>query len=77
VNTATEAGFAKACEKLEVSVNALCAKRILGDLKNANNGRTECTWKQLVDFLTKSRINITYMDKGFIDPMLATSVNQL
>jgi hypothetical protein len=47
----------------------------MGDLKNANNGKLESTWKQLIDFLTKARINATYMDKGFVDPMLATSVN--
>jgi hypothetical protein len=31
----------------------------------------------LIEFLTKARINVQFLEKGFIDPMLANSVSQL
>jgi hypothetical protein len=78
IQLATDTGFAKACKDfLNIRMTVLEAKRIIGDLRSANGGKTECTWKMLVDFLTMNRINTAQMEKGFIDPMLANAVAQL
>lgn len=74
VQLATETGFKQACEKLGIRVNPIEAKRVLSDLRHANNGKVECTYKHLVDFMTKNRINVAMLDKGFVDPLLASSI---
>ena len=55
-------------------MNPIEAKRVLSDLRHANNGKVECTYKHLVDFMTKNRINVAMLDKGFVDPLLASSI---
>ena len=50
------------------------AERILKDVRDHNFGKFECTYKNLVDFMTKKKINIAFIEKGFIDPLLANTV---
>jgi hypothetical protein len=53
------------------------AERILKDVRDHNFGKFECTYKNLVDFMTKKKINIAFIEKGFIDPLLANTVAAL
>lgn len=46
-------------------------KRILDDVRKANNNMFEISVKSFIDFMTKKRINIAYVAKGFIDPLVA------
>jgi hypothetical protein len=50
------------------------AERILKDVRAHNSGKFECTYKNLIDFMIKKRINVSFVDKGFIDPLLANTV---
>jgi hypothetical protein len=75
---ATDAGITRALrEYLGIRITIIEGKRIISDLRNANEGKTECTWKMLVDFMTRNRINTALVEKGFIDPMLANAVTQI
>jgi len=53
------------------------AEYIIKDVRNDNFGKFECTYKNLVDFLIKKKINVAFIDKGFIDPLLANTVQAL
>ena len=35
------------------------------------------TYKDFIDFLTRRRINVAFLEKGFIDPILASTCTQI
>jgi len=64
-------------EKLQISISSADADYILKDVRKANSGKFECTYKDVIDYLTKRRINVAFLEKGFVDPLLAASVTAL
>lgn len=64
-------------EKLQLILSRNEAEAILADMRAANNGKFECSFKDFIDFLTKRRINSAFNDKGFVDPMIAQCCQQL
>lgn len=59
-------------DKLGVVISQIQADRIVKDLTKYNMNRFENTYKDLIDYLTRRRVNVAFLDKGFIDPLLAT-----
>lgn len=35
------------------------------------------TYKDLIDFMTRKRINVAFLERGFIDPILASTCTQI
>lgn len=58
-------------------INNAEADRILRDVRKFNHDKFECTYKNLVDFFTKHRINAAQAEKGFIDPLKANTVQAI
>jgi hypothetical protein len=50
---------------------------VLADVRRAFNNRFECSFKDFVEFMTRKRINANFLDKGFVDPMIAQCCQQL
>lgn len=50
------------------------AEKVLKDVRAFYNGKFECTLRNLVDFMTKKKINVAFVEKGSIDPLLANTV---
>ena len=46
-------------------------------VRKANFGKFNCTYSDVIDFLTRKRINVAFLEKGFVDPLLAASVSQI
>ena len=46
-------------------------EQILQDVHQANQGNSACSFKIFVDFMTRKRINVAFVDKGFVDPLIA------
>ena len=46
--------------------------RIQNDIRMINYGRYECSFKDLIDYMTRKRINVSFLDKGFVDPLIAS-----
>ncbi len=74
---ATTSGVRQALEKFHIILSTAEAERILKDVRAHNCGKFECTYKNLIDFMIKKRINVAFVDKGFIDPLLANTVQAL
>lgn len=64
-------GIQQIFEKLQIILSKQEAENILGDLRHAFNNRFECSFKDFIEFMTRKRINSTFFDKGFVDPMIA------
>lgn len=47
------------------------AQHLLDDVRKSFYGRYECSFKDLIDFMTRKRINVAFFDKGFVDPLIA------
>lgn len=47
------------------------------DVRLANDNKFEITYKDFIDFMTRKRINIAFLEKGFIDPILASTCTQI
>ncbi len=47
------------------------SEKILNDFRKSFNGRFELCFKDFIDFMTRKRINSSFFDKGFVDPMIA------
>ncbi len=58
-------------EKLQLILSKNEAENVLKDMRAALNNKFECSFKDFIDFLTKRRINSSFNDKGFVDPMIA------
>lgn len=72
---ATVNGLKQILEKLGITLTKVEGDRLLRDVRNANYGKFECTYKDVIDFFTKKRINVAFLEKGFLDPLLAACVN--
>ena len=70
---ATKKGISKSFEHLKIILTQLQAERILKDVRNANHGKFEVTYKDVIDFMTRKRINVAFLEKGFVDPILAST----
>jgi len=43
----------------------------------ANENKFEITYKDFIDFMTRRRINVAFLERGFIDPILASTCTQV
>ena len=64
-------------ERLEIVLTKGEAERILADVRQANQGKFECSFKNFIDFMTRKRINVAFVDKGFVDPLIAQCCQNL
>lgn len=64
-------GIQQLFEKLGIILSRVEAEKVLKDVRDANYGRYECSFKEFVDFMTRKRINVAFFDKGFVDPLIA------
>lgn len=55
---ATAKGIAACMDKLSIVITKHQSEKILKDLRKAYNEKFECVYKDLVDFMTKRKINI-------------------
>ena len=46
-------------------------QKIMTDVSKTFNGRYDCSFKDFIDYMTRKRINVAFLDKGFIDPLIA------
>jgi len=53
-------GVRQLFEKFQISISSSDADYMLKDVRKANLGKFECTYKDLVDYLTKKRINVAF-----------------
>ena len=74
---ATAKGLQQVFERLEIVLTKTEAERVLNDVRLANQGETGCSFKNFIDFMTRKRINVAFVDKGFIDPLIAQCCQQL
>jgi len=51
----------------------LQAERIVKDVRIANENKFEITYKDFIDFMTRMRINVAFLERGFMDPILAST----
>ena len=47
------------------------------DVRLANENKFEITYKDFIDFMTRMRINVAFLERGFIDPILASTCTQI
>ena len=73
---ATTKGIQQVFERLEIILARNEAERILNDVRKSNQGKFECSFKHFIDFMTRKRINVAFVDKGFIDPLIASVCQQ-
>jgi hypothetical protein len=73
----TVTGIKQIVEKFNLIVSSIEAERVLKDVRAYNFGKFECTYKNLVDFMIKKKINIIFADKGATDPLLANTVQAI
>lgn len=64
-------GLQQLFEKLGIILSKNESEKVLEDLRTSNNGRYDCSFKDLVDFMTRKRVNVAFLDKGFVDPLIA------
>ena len=67
----TTKGVQQVFERLDIILTKGEAERMLLDIRKANNGAFEASFKTFIDFMTRKRINVAFVDKGFIDPLIA------
>ena len=54
------------------------AERIVQDVRLANPHKMQTiTYKDMIDFFTRKRINVAFLERGFIDPILASTCTQI
>ena len=46
-------------------------------MRKANESKFEITYKDFIDFMTRRRINVAFLERGFIDPILASTYTQI
>ena len=63
-------------EKLHSIISKQQAEEILKDVRKSLD-RFECSYKDFIDYMTKKRINVAFMDKGFVDPIVAQCCHQI
>lgn len=73
----TKSGIQKNFNKLGIVLTSLQAERIVKDVRIANENKFEITYKDFIDFMTRMRINVAFLERGFIDPILASTCTQV
>ena len=73
----TRQGVTRNFNKLQIVLTADQADRIIADVRRANENKFEITYKDFIDFMTRKRINVAFLEKGFIDPILAATCTQI
>lgn len=73
----TITGIQKNFAKLGIVLTQAQSERIKKDVHLANEGKFEITYKDFVDFMTRKRINVAFLERGFVDPILAYSCTQI
>lgn len=73
----TKSGIQKNFNKLGIVLTSLQAERIVKDVRIANENKFEITYKDFIDFMTRMRINVAFLERGFIDPILASTCTQI
>ena len=73
----TTIGIRQGFERLQIQMTEEEAQRIILDIRGAMYGKFEISYKDLIDYMTKRRVNISMGDKGFVDPLLASSVSAM
>jgi hypothetical protein len=68
---ATTRGIQQVFERLSIILTKNEVERVLNDVREGINGKFECSFKDFVDSMTRKRINVAFVDKGFIDPLIA------
>lgn len=63
-------GLQQLFEKIGIIISKNESERVLEDVRAANNGRYDCSFKDVVDFMTRKRVNVAFLDKGFVDPLI-------
>lgn len=58
-------------QKLDIVLRQSTVEQVLQDVRQANQGSSACSFKTFVDFMTRRRINVAFVDKGFVDPLIA------
>lgn len=75
---ATSKGLRDSFTKLGVAnISVHEGNYILQQVRRANFGKFHCTYSDVINFLTRKRVNVAFLEKGFVDPLLAASVSQI
>lgn len=74
---ATAKGLQQVFERLDIVLTKGEADRVLADVRHANHGKFECSYKHFIDAMTRRRINVAFVGKGFIDPLIAQCCQHL
>lgn len=69
----TKNGVQNNFAKLGIILTGPHAEQIVKDVRLANSGKFEITYKDFIDFMTRKRINVAFLERGFIDPILAST----
>jgi hypothetical protein len=64
-------GLQQAFDKIQIVLSKNEAEKVLNHVRQYYDGRFECSFKDFIDFMTRKRINSAFLDKGFVDPMIA------
>jgi len=70
-------GLQQVFARLEIVLTKNEADRVLADVRQASPGEPACSFKNFIDFMTRKRINVAFVDKGFIDPLIAQCCQHL
>lgn len=73
----TKNGVTRSLAKLQITLTSAQAERIVKDVRLANDNKFEITYKDFIDYMTRKRINVAFLERGFIDPILASTCTQL
>lgn len=52
-------------------------QKVLSDVQKHYHGMFEISLRRFIDFMTKIKVNIAFQEKGFIDPLLANTVQAI
>ena len=73
---ATVKALQRVFHRLDVVLRQTTVEQVLHDVRKANHGKFECSFKTFVDFMTRKRVNVAFVDKGFVDPLIAQCCQQ-
>jgi hypothetical protein len=58
---------------MSIDIEAKLSKLVVQDVRD-HHGKFDVTYKEMIEFMTKRRINLQFQDKGTIDPLMAVCV---
>ena len=73
----TKDGIIRNFARIQITITSAQAERIIKDVRMANDNKFEITYKEFIDFMTRKRINVTFLERGFVDPILASTVSRI